>query len=246
MTLPDNSGLCRPQMLVAGLLLALAGTGCGWTMHAHPMERAAAPGPGLHQLPTLFLERRPEAPTGLREDRLPRGWHLQPGPAGRLLASDGTIILRGSPQRPLMDVQSAPGSDELLVNLGPGRYAIHTAQGEWIGDVPEVPRADDASQVAWRWKDAHTLVGVAEVSFARAHPDGTGGDAVPEAILLFLHQPYERYAPVYLLVLQQPPGDTLIRLEGLTANGGLLLATVAPDEYANGPPTAVLGVFDVP
>lgn len=119
-------------------------------------------------------------------------------------------------------------------------------EGAVIAELPEVHRLlENASAATWFWKDSRSLIGVTEISTPIHRPQYPDGDVLPESTLLFLYQPYEDAEKLHLLKTPEPAPGTVIRLEGVTEGGMLVLGIVEPKQYFGGLPKKVIGIFDV-
>lgn len=234
------------KTLLMIIALATTGAACGMGEPKPAQTEIAAPTGPTSAIPTLDLRHVAIEVPGLLDDHSPAGFQVFPGSRGRVFAPDGEVILKGTQGRPIFSVRRAPGDGDLLVHFGSGNYWIYNLEGAVIADLPEVhPLFENASAAIWRWKDSRSLVGVTEISPPVRRPMYPDGDVLPESTLLFLYEPYDDPEKVYLLRTPEPAAGTVIRLEGVTDDGMLLLGVVEPQQYFGGPPREILGVFEL-
>ena len=234
------------KTLLMIIALAVTGTACGMGKSRPEQAEVATPARTTSAIPILDLRRVSIEAPSLLDDYSPAGFQVFPGSRGRVFAPVGEVILKGTQGRPIFSVRRAPGDGDLLVHSGSGNYWIYNPEGAVIADLPEVhPLFEDASAATWRWKDSRSLGGVTEISPPVRRPMYPDGDVLPESTLLFLYEPYDDPEKVYLLRTPEPAAGTVIRLEGVTDDGMLLLSVVEPQQYFGGPPKEILGVFEL-
>ena len=198
----------------------------------------------LSTLPSLALKGVAGAGVQLRSDELPGDWRLRRGTGGKLTDQHGRVVIEGSMDAPLVGVELAPGGERWLVDHGSGRYAIYDFEGARVQDVPGF-EFQDASAITWRWKDAASLVGITEISPDEKFPRYPDSDVRPSATLLFLYRLEIHGGTLYALKAPEPPRSTVVRLDGVTLQGALLLSATVPEEYFGGMPEQQLGVYEV-
>jgi len=193
-------------------------------------------------LPSKHLARvGPEA--RLREASMPKGWQFRRGSAGVLVDGQGHRIITGSADAPLVGIE--PSQDgKWLAHHGSGRYSVYAADGHLLQTVPMFELAE-AGGLVWRWKDATSLVGVAEFPSTDATADYPETDVLPARTLLVLYPLDGDGNTLYALDAPKPPAGTVVRLEGVTLQGALVLSAVVPAEYFGGAPEQALGVYEV-
>ncbi|HZW18675.1 MAG TPA: hypothetical protein VFF71_07730 [Luteimonas sp.] len=207
-------------------------------METGPQDVVVAPS----ALPSKHLARAgQESP--LRETSLPDGWQLRRGSVGVLVDGQGREVIAGAPDAPLVGVE-ASGDGKWLVHHGSGRYAVYDANGGLVRTVP-VFNVPGAGAPMWRWKDSSSLVGVVEVSDEDGQPRYPETDVLPTRTLLVMYPLDEDVDDLYMLDAPEPPAGTVVRLEGVTRQGGLVLSAVVPAEYFGGAPEQALGIYEV-
>ncbi len=228
------------------IALTVTGAACGMGKSKPQQAEVVTPAGSTSAIATVDLQRVSIEAPSLLDDYPPAGFQVFPGSKGRVFAPNGEAILTGSQERPIFSVRPAPGDGDLLVHFGSGNYWIYNLKGAVIADLSEVhPLFEGASAAIWRWKDSRSLVGVTEISPPVRRPMYPDGDVLPERTLLFLYEPYDDPEKVYLLSTPEPAAGTVLRLEGVTDDGMLLLGVVEPQQYFDGPPREILGVFEL-
>lgn len=198
----------------------------------------------LSGLPSLALAKMVGTRSQLRNDEIPDGWRLLQGGGGKLADSRDRIVIQGSGDAPLVSVELSPDGERWLVDHGSGRYAIYALEGARVQDVPGF-EVQDASAITWRWKDASSLIGITEISPEENLPQYPDADVRPSATLLFLYRLAQDGGTLYALKAPEPPRGAVVRLDGVTSRGALVLSAVVPEEYFGGAPEEQLGVYDV-
>ena len=230
------------SMIIA---LTVTGAACGMGKSKPQQAEVVTPAGSTSAIATVDLQRVSIEAPSLLDDYPPAGFQVFPGSGGRVFAPDGEVILTGTQGRPILSVRRAPGEGDLLVHFGSGNYWIYNLKGAVIADLSEVhPLFEGASAAIWRWKDSRSLVGVTEISPLVKQPRYPDGDVLPARSLLLLYEPYDDPKRIYLLKAPEPAAGTVIRLEGVTENGMLLLSAVEPQQYFGGPPRKILGGFE--
>lgn len=234
------------KTLLMIIVFAATSFGCGLAESGAGRTEAASPNNTPPTITTFDLQRVSIESPNLRSDHSLAGLQVFPGSRGRVLAPDGSVILRGTQERPIIAVQRAPGDGALLVNFGSGNYGIYSLEGAFLADLPELQSLfENVSATSWRWKDSQSLVGNTEASPPIKRPTYPDGDILPARTMLFLYEPYNDLNIVYLLQAPEPPAGTVIRLEGVTLEGALLLGIVEPEQYFGGPSKQVIGTYEV-
>lgn len=198
----------------------------------------------LHDLPMLRLERDhgPSAP--LRQDALPDHWRLRRGVSGALVDPDGNDVIVGSFDAPMVDIAASPDGRRWLVHHGSGRYVVYDRDGSHAQAIPMF-RFPGAGTVAWHWKDSSSLVGVVDFSDWDGKPRYPDSDVLPSSTSFVLYRSEQGTNTLYALDAPKPHGTLVLRIEGVTAQGGLLLSEVSAQEYYGGAPERELGVYDL-
>lgn len=193
-------------------------------------------------LPSLELKKMIGSRSQLRNEAMPDAWRLLQGGGGKLIDPQGGIVIRGSGDAPLVNAELSPDGKRWLVDRGSGRYAICDLEGTCVHDVPgfEFP---DASAITWRWKDASSLAGITEISRDERTPRYPDSDVRPSATLLFLYRLADGGGMLHALDVPQPPRGTVVRLDGVTTEGALILSSIAPEDYFAGTSGELLGIF---
>lgn len=236
----------KKQLTTLALVIVLPVVASTCALPASAPDSFGPPSSGGPALPVRTLRHVSIDNPVLLDDYPPSGWRVAPGRNGAVIRPDGRIVLRGTPERPIYKVRRAPQDGHLLIHHGDGSFRIYDASGTFVSDVPEIHHLfADAGMATWRWRTPRTLIGVTELSPPVRRPMYPDGDVLPESTLLFLHEPYGDPETVHLLQTPEPPAGTVIRLEGVTAEGALLLGIVEPEQYFGGPPTKIIGLFEV-
>jgi len=233
--------LCASALLACQSCMALPvphEDGRAQAAEAAPRHVAVAPAalPSKH-LAKIGTEAR------LREASMPEGWQFRRGSAGVLIDGQGERVIAGSADAPLVGVEASQDG-KWLVHHGSGRYAVHAADGHLLRTIPmfDLP---GAGALVWRWRDSTSLVGVAEFPSADEMPGYPETDVLPARTLLVLYPLDGDEGALYALDAPKPPAGTVVRLEGMTLQGALVLSAVVPAEYFGGAPEQALGVYEV-
>ncbi|WP_157681018.1 hypothetical protein BGP89_14140 [Luteimonas sp. JM171] len=234
------------QAFPLAICLAAMGIACSIDVPASSPARPSALSQAHPGIPVIEMRRVSAEPAALVAEVHPSGWQVFPGSGGAVVSPRGDVVLQGTKRRPVVAVRPAPGDGDLLVNFGSGNYGIYDVRGKHIVDVPKIhDRFKDASVATWRWMDGDTLVGVSEISQPAVQPMYPDGDVLPESTTFLLFKPYLDAETVYVLDVPDPLLGEVVRLEGVTADGMLQLGSVSPNQYFGGPPSKILGVFEV-
>lgn len=193
-------------------------------------------------LPSMTLVRGAQE-AELREQTIPEGWQMRRGLAGALMSPDGRKIIEGSEAAPLVGAEMS-SDGEWLVHHGSGRYVVYGRDGHRVRAIPMF-EFRGAGSLLWQWKDSSHLVGVVEVSNEDEGPRYPESDVLPAKTLLVLYRLDEDGGTLYALKVPEAPADTVLRLDGVTLQGALVLSAVVPEEYFGGAPERQLGVYDV-
>ncbi|MDN5782200.1 MAG: hypothetical protein L0H23_09305 [Luteimonas sp.] len=193
-------------------------------------------------LPSMVLARDARE-TKLREGTIPEGWQMRRGMAGALMSPAGRKIIEGSEAAPLVGAEMSPDGG-WLVHQGSGRYVVYDRDGHRMRSIPMF-EIRGAGSLLWQWKDSSSLVGVVEVSNEDEGPRYPDSDILPTETFFVLYRLDEDGGTLYALKAPEPPPGTVLRLEGVTLQGALILSAVLPEEYFGGMPEQRLGAYDV-
>ncbi|MDR2626259.1 MAG: hypothetical protein LBC37_08000 [Zoogloeaceae bacterium] len=132
---------------------------------------------------------------------------------------------------------------------GDANYAVASADTGVATILPNIDGREDISVIDWRWKTKDTLIGVVyeyspEMLKPNRYPEK---DLRPEKVFLFFYDLNDAGNKLYLLNLPKIRRGMVIRLDGVTPKGALVLTEVeiSEDYYEVGSPERVLGVFDL-
>jgi hypothetical protein len=168
---------------------------------------------------------------------------------------DGFLIVEGKKtfiqKQPNMEIfsplKATPDRKKGLLDYGTEKFAVLSLHDENITILPAIIQKY-TSVISWFWKTNDSLIGVAYESSPKPnrYPET---DTIPEKIFFFLYEFNDDGNKMYYISnLPKTRRGTLIRLEGITPEGGLVLAEVAQNEayWGGGNPTRrILGVFDI-
>jgi hypothetical protein len=198
--------------------------------------------------PPLNLVKTSETISNLYDDEMQHG----PGPYW-LLHSEGIPIvhlekteIQKSSQEKLTAIGPNPDRTKWLGYYYDGNYAIFVSSGEIVAVLPQVNR-ENTSLISWKWRSCDTLIGVASEYFpAMLMPNRyLETDAYPDKVFFFLYRFNDAENQMYTLILPQTTPKTIIRLNGITKDGALVLSEVMQKEYYDDTQGKILGVFDI-
>ena len=237
------------KQCVTVVLMAFACQACMAFPSPHGEEGAAAAESDVREvtvsfasLPSMSLARHARQ-AELREQAMPEGWQMRRGVAGVLMNPEGRKIIEGSEAAPLVEAEMSPDG-RWLVNHGSGRYVLYDRDGHRVRSIPMF-EFRGAGSLLWQWKDSSSLVGVVEVSNEDEGPRYPESDILPTRTFLVLYRLDEDGGTLYALKAPEPLPGTVLRLDGVTLQGALILSAVLPEEYFGGMPEQQLGVYDV-
>lgn len=190
-------------------------------------------------LPLILLKLQDNQPNPATH----HGWSLIHQGFGIVENAKGVVVLKGTNAKPLLNLQVSPDATKLLIHHGDGQDATYNVDGILIESLP-TRGAVSASVIAWQWKDTTALIGVAEETADVAPNTYPEIDLRPKRTSLFLYRLGDKQQ-LTSLVLPLTPVGTIIRLEGVTAGGALVLSAVTPENYLGGHAEKALGVFDL-
>jgi hypothetical protein len=167
--------------------------------------------------------------------------------------TDGFLIVEGKKtfiqKQPGMEIfsplRATPDRKKGLLDYGSSKFAVVYLDDVSITILPAITRKN-TSVISWYWKTNDSLIGLANEFLPEMLKPNNGRveDIYPEKVFLFLYDLDD--SRLYLLNLPKIRRGKVIRLEGITPKGGLVLAEVPPENAEpNTEPRRVLGVFDI-
>jgi hypothetical protein len=172
-------------------------------------------------------------------------WRFDPD--GFLVSMDMKTAIRKSPHIEIdrRDIHPNPDRTRWLGYYADADYATISPDTGIAVILPNIDRKNTGA-ISWKWKTNDSLIGVVyEFSPEMLRPNnGRVEDIYPEKVFLFFYDLND--SRLYLLNLPKIQRGKVIRLEGITPKGGLVLAEVPPENAEpDTEPRKVLGVFDV-
>jgi hypothetical protein len=167
---------------------------------------------------------------------------------GFLVSEDMKTAIRKSPHIKIDAIRPNPDRTRWLGDYSDAGYAVISPDTGIAVILPDIHRKNTGA-ISWEWKTNNSLIGVTserspEMLKPNRYPET---DLIPGKIFFFLYEFNDTGGKMYYIsALPKTRRGMLVRLEGVTPKGGLVLSEINPDKYWDVEALGrMLGVFDI-